>query len=73
MDNLIVELKDAFGHIIGTYTAKPTEFKSGSTGWTSRGKAMVDGAKVQVNMNVIMIGSKPKEPKQEPKEKKSSK
>lgn len=52
-DKLRVELEDE------VITLEPKVFKSGSMGWHGQHKMKVSGTKVQVNILVTVIGSKP--------------
>ncbi len=57
---LTIEVKTASGESWGTMTAGAKEFKTGSVGFYANGKVTnpKTGARYQVGMNIILIGSK---------------
>lgn len=57
--NVIVELKTDAGQAIGTLTAPPKDFKTGSKGFYANGKLEIDGKRYQVQIQLVEIGSKP--------------
>jgi hypothetical protein len=56
---LVIEIKDTSGNVLGVLTTTPAKFGTGSTGLRANGKILVDGARHQVNINIVKIGSKP--------------
>lgn len=48
-----------FGHNGPTLTANSKTFSTGSTGFGGYGKIEIDGARYQVSMSIVRIGSKP--------------
>jgi hypothetical protein len=54
---IITELK-IDGKLIGTLTASPKEFKTGSRGFYGQGKIEMDGKRYQVQIQLVEIGSK---------------
>jgi len=54
---IITELK-IDGKLIGTLTASPKEFKTGSRGFYGQGKIEIDGKRYQVQIQLVEIGSK---------------
>ena len=61
--NIIVELKSPDGQSIGLLTVAPKEFKTGSKGFFGNSKLEIEGKRYQVQVQVVEIGSKPKEEK----------
>ncbi len=59
--NVIVEFKTDSGTPIGTMTAAAKDFKTGSKGFYANGKLEIDGKRYQVQVQLVEIGSKPKE------------
>lgn len=57
---IIAELKSDDGKVIGTMTASPKEFKTGSRGFHGQGKLEIDGKRYQVQLQFVEIGSKAK-------------
>jgi hypothetical protein len=57
---IIAELKSDDGKVIGTMTASPKEFKTGSRGFHGQGKIEIDGKRYQVQLQFVEIGSKTK-------------
>ena len=57
---LTIEIKTASGEVWGTMVAAAKEFKTGSRGFYANGKVTnpKSGARYQVGMNIILIGSK---------------
>ncbi len=54
---IITELK-AEGKVIGTLTAVPKAFKTGSRGFYGQGKIEIDGKRYQAQIQIVEIGSK---------------
>lgn len=54
---IITELKTD-GKVLGTLTAVPKEFKTGSRGFYGQGKIEIDGKRYQVQVQLVEIGSK---------------
>lgn len=54
---IVTELKTD-GKVIGTLTAVPKEFKTGSRGFYGQGKIEIDGKRYQVQVQLVEIGSK---------------
>lgn len=42
-----------------SFIANAREFKSGSRGWYTNGKVIVDGVRCQLGCTIVVIGSKP--------------
>lgn len=59
--NVIVEFKTDSGKPIGTMTAPSKDFKTGSKGFYANGKLEIEGKRYQVQVQLVEIGSKPKE------------
>jgi hypothetical protein len=59
--NLIIEIKDTEGKTISLMTAAPKEFKTGSRGFFANGKVEIEGKRYQAQVQLVEIGSKPKE------------
>ena len=57
---ITVEFKQD-GQMIGLMTADPKEFKTGSKGYYSNGKITIGEKRYQVQVQLVEIGSKPKE------------
>lgn len=60
MNPLVIRVEDAKGNVLAVFSAKPTDFKTGSKGY--RAVAKVDGAegkRYQVNFQAVEIHSKP--------------
>ena len=57
---LTIEIKTSSGEVWGTIVAGAKEFKTGSVGFYANGKVTnpKSGARYQVGMNIILIGSK---------------
>jgi len=49
----------SFGHNGPTLSANSRTFKTGSTGFGAFGKIEIEGARYQVSLNIVRIGSKP--------------
>lgn len=60
--NIIAEFKTDEGKPIGTMTAAPKDFKTGSRGFYAQGKLEIDGKRYQVSVQFVEIGSKPATP-----------
>ena len=58
---LNVEIKDGAGNVVGVFMAEPQTFKTGSTGFRAFGKMSINNEKYQMNLNIVLIGSKNKE------------
>jgi hypothetical protein len=58
---IIAELKDENGKTLSVFTALAKTFKTGSRGYYANGKAEIDGKRYQVQIQLVEIGSKPKE------------
>jgi len=62
--NIILDIKTDDGKAIGTVTALPKDFKTGSRGFYANGKVEVNGKRYQMQVQLVEIGSKPtSEPK----------
>ncbi len=59
--NIMVEFKTDDGKQVGTMTAPPKQFKTGSRGFYANGKLEIDGKRYQVQVQLVEIGSKPAE------------
>jgi hypothetical protein len=59
--NVIVEFKTDAGQPIGAMSAAAKDFKTGSKGFYANGKLVIDGKRYQVQVQLVEIGSKPKE------------
>ena len=59
--NVIVEFKTDSGQPIGAMTAPSKDFKTGSKGFYANGKLEIEGKRYQVQVQLVEIGSKPKE------------
>ena len=59
--NIIVELKTPEGQLIGLMTMPAKDFKTGSKGYFASGKVELDGKRYQTQIQMVEIGSKPKE------------
>ncbi|NCP86238.1 MAG: hypothetical protein CO094_09370 [Anaerolineae bacterium CG_4_9_14_3_um_filter_57_17] len=59
---ITVEFKQD-AQLIGIMTADPKEFKTGSKGFYSMGKISIGEKRYQVQVQMVEIGSKPKEQK----------
>lgn len=60
---VIAELKDEKGNLIGVFTLPPKDFKTGSKGFYANGKVEIEGKRYQAQLQLVEIGSKPKEEK----------
>ncbi len=58
---IVAELKDESGKTIVVFTANSKIFKTGSRGYYAMGKTEIDGKRYQVQIQLVEIGSKPKE------------
>jgi hypothetical protein len=58
---ILAELKDESGKTLAIYTANAKTFKTGSRGFYAMGKTEIDGKRYQVQVQLVEIGSKPKE------------
>jgi len=56
--NIVVEFKTDSGQSLGTVTASPKDFKTGSKGFYSQGKLEIEGKRYQVQVQLVEIGSK---------------
>ncbi len=59
--NIIIEVKSADGQSLGLLTASPKDFKTGSRGFYGQGKLEFEGKRYQAQIQLVEIGSKPKE------------
>ena len=59
--NVIVEFKTDSGNPIGAMSAAAKDFKTGSKGFYANGKLVIEGKRYQVQVQLVEIGSKPKE------------
>ncbi len=59
--NVLVEFKTDSGQPIGVMTAVAKDFKTGSKGFYTNGKLEIEGKRYQVQVQLVEIGSKPKE------------
>lgn len=55
------KLTDENGELIGILTANQKQFKTGSRGFWGGGKMEIEGARYQVQVQLVEIGSKNKE------------
>ncbi len=62
--NIIIEIKSPEGQSIGLLTAAPKDFKTGSHGFYGQGKLEIEGKRYQAQIQLVEIGSKPKEEEQ---------
>lgn len=58
---ILAELKDDKGSTLAVLTLPPKEFKTGSKGFYGNTKAEIDGKRYTVQIQLVEIGSKPKE------------
>jgi hypothetical protein len=58
---IVAELKDENGKTLAVFSALSKTFKTGSRGYYANGKAEIDGKRYQVQIQLVEIGSKPKE------------
>jgi hypothetical protein len=58
---IVAELKDENGKTVAVFTATQKIFKTGSRGFYTNGKAEIDGKRYQVQIQLVEIGSRPKE------------
>ncbi len=63
---LIIEIKDTNGKTVGSLSAQPKEFKTGSRGYYANAKIEIDGKRYQTQIQLVEIGSNPKPPVEEP-------
>ncbi len=55
-----LQILDDHGQIVGLEELTPAEFKTGSRGYRANGKVSISGARHQLSLNLVEIGSKPK-------------
>jgi len=53
-------MQEILAKAAATMELKPVTFKTGSTGFRGQGKVMDGGVKYQVQVQAIVVGSKPK-------------
>jgi hypothetical protein len=58
---IITELKDENGKILAVLNASTKIFKTGSRGYYTNAKIEIDGKRYQVQIQLVEIGSRPKE------------
>lgn len=58
---IIAELRNEKGETLALLTLPPKDFKTGSKGFFGNTKAEIDGKRYQVQIQLVEIGSKPKE------------
>ena len=58
---IVAELKDENGKSLAVFAAAAKTFKTGSRGYYANGKAEIEGKRYQVQIQLVEIGSKPKE------------
>ena len=56
---LIIEIKEG-ENVVGTLSADPKQFKTGSRGFFGMGKIQIEEKRYQVQVQLVEIGSKPK-------------
>ncbi len=57
---LVAELKTDQGQLVTVLTVPPKEFKTGSKGYYANAKTEIDGKRYQIQVQIVEIGSKPK-------------
>ena len=57
---VVVKIETSTGDLAGIITARPKDFKTGSTGFFGTSKIELDGNKYQAQVQLIEIGSSPK-------------
>ena len=62
---IIAELKNEAGQTLGLISLPPKLFKTGSRGFYGNTKMELDGKRYQVQIQLVEIGSKPLEEKDE--------
>jgi len=60
---ITVEFKSGVGEVVGMLVADVKDFKTGSRGFFGTGKIVIDGKRYQTQVQLVEIGSKPKEKK----------
>jgi hypothetical protein len=58
---ILADLKDENGQPLATMLVGPKNFKTGSRGFYANGKIDFEGKRYQVQIQIVEIGSKPKE------------
>lgn len=58
---IVAELKDESGKTLAVFNALAKIFKTGSRGYYANGKLELDGKRYQVQIQLVEIGSRPKE------------
>lgn len=58
---IVAELKTNTGELLSVLTVPPKEFKTGSKGFYANTKTEIEGKRYQVQIQIVEIGSKPKE------------
>jgi hypothetical protein len=58
---IIADLKDENGKTVAVMTATAKTFKTGSRGFYANGKVEIEGKRYQAQIQLVEIGSKPKE------------
>jgi hypothetical protein len=58
---IIADLKDENGKTLAVMTVTAKTFKTGSRGFYANGKVEIDGKRYQAQIQLVEIGSKPKE------------
>lgn len=56
--NIIIEIKNDNGQVLGLLTAPPKDFKTGSKGYYANSKIEIDGKRYQAQIQLVEIGSK---------------
>lgn len=59
-DRLIVKVETPAGELVAVILCDPTTFSTGSTGFRGQQKATIDGARYQLQLQAVKVGSKPK-------------
>lgn len=62
---IIAELKQDDGKTVGVLHLPPKDFKTGSKGFYGNGKIEIEGKRYTVQVQLVEIGSRPKEKKDE--------
>ena len=55
---ITAEFRSDDGRTLGTLSAPPKQFKTGSRGYYANGKIEIDGKRYQVQLQLVEIGSK---------------
>jgi hypothetical protein len=64
---ITVEFKSGIGETIGMIVAEVKDFKTGSRGFFGTGKIVINDKRYQTQVQLVEIGSKPKDGKEKSK------